>query len=214
MTEISSPDWPQGLRLFPAALDAVAQAELLDAVVELIGEAPFFTPRMPRWGRPFSVRMSNFGPLGWVSDISGYRYQRHHPETDRPWPPMPQALLDLWDTFARWPAPPQAALVNHYRPGARMSLHVDRDERDLRAPILSISLGDDALFRIGGPQRRDPTCSLRLRAGDILLMAGAARRCHHGIDRIYPGTARLPRAIGEGRINITLRRIDPPSAQA
>ena len=207
MKQLSCDGWPAGLVLHPAALKGRARAALLEDVTAALRRAPFFTPTMPRWGRPFSVRMSNFGPLGWVSDKSGYRYQDVHPETKAPWPPMPEGLLRLWDEFTGWPAPPQAALINHYRPGARMGLHIDRDEEDMRAPILSISLGCDALFRIGGPSRSGPTVSLRLRDGDILLMAGDSRRCYHGIDRIYPATGRLPDAMGEGRINITLRRV-------
>jgi len=207
MKQISSPSWPSGLALFPAALDEDAQAALLEDVSRALRDAPFFTPTMPRWGNPFSVRMSNFGPLGWVSDKSGYRYQAYHPDTQAPWPAMPESLLKLWEEITGWPAPPEAGLINHYRPGAKMGLHIDRDEEEMAAPILSISLGCDALFRTGGQARSDPTTSFRLRGGDILLMAGHSRRCYHGVDRIYPGTGALPEDIGEGRVNITLRRV-------
>ena len=199
--------WPQGLRLLRGFLSPAEREALLGGVVAALPGCPFFRPRMPRWGTPFSVRMLNFGPLGWVSDKSGYRYQPHHPDTGRPWPPMPEMLPSLWRRLDLWPAPPQAALVNHYAPGARMGLHVDADEEEMDAPILSISLGCDAAFRIGGPRRGDRTTTIRLRAGDVLIMGGLARRCYHGVDRIFPGTGQLPGAIGEGRINITLRRV-------
>ena len=207
MRPVSHPHWPPGLRLYPGLLEANQRRALLADVVAALETAPFFTPRMPRTGKPFSVRMTNFGPLGWVSDRQhGYRYQAHHPDTGAPWPPMPDMLLRLWRKLTEYPAPPQAALVNHYRPGAKMGLHVDNDERDLSAPILSISLGCEATFRIGGHQRRGKTISFRLRDGDVLILGGHSRLCYHGVDRIHPGTGELPAPIGEGRINITLRR--------
>ena len=183
---------------------------LLEAVERALESAPFFIPRMPRWGTPLSVRMTNFGPLGWVSDRSGYRYQKTHPETGRPWPPMPRELIALWEEITEYPHPPEAALVNFYGPRARMGLHVDADEEDADAPILSVSFGCDAVFRIGGRRRGDPTVSFRLRDGDVLVMGGEARHCYHGVDRILPGTGELPPGIGEGRINITLRRVTLP----
>ncbi len=163
---------------------------------------------MPRSGRPLSVRMCNLGPLGWVSDRAGYRYQPHHPDTGRPWPPLPRALLDLWQAEAGYPHPPEACLVNLYRDGARMGLHQDRDERDLAAPVLSVSLGDDALFRVGGRGRRDPTRSFVLRSGDVVVLGGEARLAFHGVDRTLPGTS--PLLSGGGRINLTLRRVTRP----
>jgi len=206
MTAASS-RWPEGLKLHQEYIGPDLRHHLLDAVVRALREAPFFTPRMPRWGTPFSVRMTNFGPLGWVSDKSGYRYQKTHPETGRPWPPMPNALLKLWDEITGWPHPPEAALVNFYGLKARMGLHVDVDEAALDTPILSLSFGCEAMFRIGGWKRDDPTLSFRLRDGDVLLMGGEARHCYHGVDRILPGTGELPEVIGAGRINITLRRV-------
>ncbi|HHN67171.1 MAG TPA: alpha-ketoglutarate-dependent dioxygenase AlkB [Thermopetrobacter sp.] len=205
---------PPGLRLYRGLLGVTEQARLLEEIAAIVRAAPLFTPRMPNTGRPFSVRMSNCGALGWVSDREGgYRYQPRHPRTGRPWPPMPQMLRRLWGELTGYPAPPEAALINHYPPGARMGLHVDADEQARDAPVLSISLGDAATFRIGGPRRRDPTASVRLHGGDVLLLGGAARHCHHGIDRIHPGTAAvpLPEEIGPGRLNITLRRVTPPA---
>ena len=119
----------------------------------MIAEAPPFRPRMPRTGKPFSVMMSNCGPLGWVSDESGYRYQPTHPETGRPWPPMPQPLIDAWRRLAPDAPPPEACLINLYDSSARMGLHQDRDEAELSAPVVSLSLGDTAIFRVGGLAR-------------------------------------------------------------
>lgn len=191
-----------------AVLDRPAQEALLADIRAVLQEAPLFTPAMPRTGQAFSVRMSNCGPLGWVSDVAGYRYQPFHPETRAPWPAIPEVLLDLWSRFAGYPAPPEACLINYYAAGARMSLHQDRDERDLAAPVLSVSLGDTAVFRVGGESRRGPTRSVRLASGDLFLLAGESRLAFHGIDRILPGTSTL---IAEGgRINLTLRRVTPP----
>lgn len=163
---------------------------------------------MPRTGAPFSVRMSNAGPLGWVADSAGYRYQPAHPETGRPWPPIPRSVLELWDELTGYPAPPEACLVNYYGAGARMGLHQDRDEAALDAPVLSISLGDSALFRVGGTDRRGPSRTIRLDSGDALLLAEAHRLAFHGIDRILAGSSRL---LAEGgRFNLTVRRVTRP----
>jgi len=142
----SSTRWA-GLRLHPGHLDRNGQADLLAAVHAISAAAPPFTPRMPKSGRPFTVRMSNCGPLGWVSDERGYRYQPTHPETGRPWPPIPATLLALWDELARYPDPPEACLINFYAPTAKMGLHQDRDEEDFAAPVVSISLGDSPVPR-------------------------------------------------------------------
>lgn len=199
---------PEGGLLHRAALGAEAQAMLLAALRQVAAAAPFYMPVMPRSGKPFSVRMTNAGPLGWISDRAGYRYSPVHPETGAPWPPIPDLLLSLWAELTDCPAPPECCLINFYRPGACMGLHRDADEEAAEAPVLSVSLGDDALFRIGGPSRRDPTRSFRLQSGDVLVLAGAARHCFHGIDRIWPGTGQL---LPEGgRINCTLRRVTPP----
>lgn len=194
-----------GALWFREALDRPAQAALLADIRAVLAEAPPFTPTMPRTGKPFSVRMGNCGPLGWVSDASGYRYQPFHPETRQPWPAMPEALKVLWRRFADYPLPPEACLINLYGPGARMSLHQDRDEADFAAPVLSVSLGDTALFRIGGEARGAPTRSVRLASGDVFLLSGPSRLAFHGIDRLLPGTSTL---LAEGgRINLTLRRV-------
>ncbi|WP_062115157.1 alpha-ketoglutarate-dependent dioxygenase AlkB family protein [Aureimonas sp. AU40] len=196
-----------GVHLFPAHLARPAQEELLGEVRAMVAAAPLLRPEMPGTGRPFSVRMTNGGPLGWVSDRKGYRYQPTHPGTGAPWPPIPARLLRLWEEVADWPVPPDACLVNFYDEMARLGLHQDRDEEDLLAPVLSVSLGDEAVFRLGGLERGDPTRSLRLRSGDVLVLGGAGRLCFHGVDRILPGSSTLlPKG---GRINLTLRRVRP-----
>jgi alkylated DNA repair protein (DNA oxidative demethylase) len=196
-----------GLRVYPGYFDRDRQTELLAAVTSIFQVAPLFTPRMPRSGRPFTVRMSNCGPLGWVSDEGGYRYQPLHPDTGRPWPPIPSALLAIWRALARYPDPPEACLINFYGPAAKMGLHQDRDETNFAAPVVSISLGDSCLFRIGGTSRREPTHAFRLHSGDVLILSGVARLAFHGVDRIYPNTSSL--LADGGRINLTLRRVTP-----
>jgi alkylated DNA repair protein (DNA oxidative demethylase) len=197
-----------GVRLWPGALDAPAQDALIAEIFARVAKAPFYRPAMPKSGKPFSVQETNFGPFGWVSDISGYRYQPTHPQTKKAWPAIPQVLLDLWDAATGYDAPPECCLVNLYRDGAKMGLHQDKDEAATEAPVLSVSLGDDALFRIGGTARKGPTKSFWLRSGDVLVFGGPARLAHHGIDRVAQDTSlRVP---GGGRLNLTLRRITRP----
>lgn len=199
----------EGFRLWPGLLDRAAQEDLRDQVFARLRQGPVYVPRMPKSGQPMRVRMSNFGPLGWVTDKErGYRYQSEHPETGKPWPEMPARALELWRALADYPAPPEACLVNLYESDARMGLHVDSDEQAWDAPVLSISLGDTAIFRIGGVLRSDPTSSVRLASGDVCMLAGPSRRAYHGVDRILPGTSSLlPKG---GRINLTLRRVSVP----
>jgi alkylated DNA repair protein (DNA oxidative demethylase) len=192
------------VRVIHGALDPEAQARLLDEVREVVRAAPLFTPVTPG-GREMSVRMTSAGRLGWVTDARGYRYEPRHPSgTD--WPPVPPLALDLWGRFAGVERDPDCCLVNFYGAGARMGLHQDRDEGDFRWPVLSVSLGDDALFRIGGTRRSDPTASVWLRSGDVAVLAGAARLAFHGIDRVRHGSSTLLR--DGGRINLTLRVVD------
>lgn len=195
-----------GLTLWPGAFDAAAQTSLVDDVAGIVAEAPPFVPRMPRTGTPFTVRMTNCGPLGWVSDVAGYRYQATHPDTGRPWPPIPNTLLRLWQDLGA-PGEPEACLVNLYASGAKMGLHQDRDEATFDAPVVSVSLGDTAVFRIGGTVRKAPTRSMRLASGDVVAFGGASRLVFHGIDRILSGSSTL--LPGGGRINLTLRRVTP-----
>lgn len=195
------PDLP-GFHYWPGRLDEASQIALLAEIETALQIAPPYRPVTPG-GKPFSVRMSSFGPLGWVSDRGGYRYQATHPETGRPWPPIPAILTDLWDELTGWPQPPDACLVNLYGAEARMGLHQDRDEADHNAPVLSVSLGDTAVFRIG-PAQKGPTRSLKLNSGDVCALTGPARLARHGIDRLLAGSSRL--IPGGGRINLTLRR--------
>ncbi|KAF0183024.1 MAG: alpha-ketoglutarate-dependent dioxygenase AlkB [Hyphomonadaceae bacterium] len=198
-----------GLAFLPGRFDRADQEALVAEVLAAVESAPFYTPRLPRTGAAMSVTQTNLGPLGWVADqAKGYRYEPHHPQTGRHWPPIPQLLLDLWRDVAGYPAAPEACLVNLYRDGARMGLHVDADEIAQDAPVVSVSLGDTALFRIGGPKRGDPTRSLRLSSGDVVVLGGVARHCFHGVDRVMAGTSR--RVPGGGRINLTLRRVTAP----
>ena len=196
--------------LFPQALARETQIALLAAIREVVAQAPLFTPAMPRSGNPMSVRMTNCGPLGWVTDKErGYRYQATHPKTGTPWPPIPNVLLELWLELAGYPAPPQACLVNYYEGNAKMGLHQDKDEEDFAAPVLSVSLGDTGIFRLGGRSRREPTRKFELRSGDVVVLGGADRLAYHGIDRVLAGTSDL---LPEGgRFNLTLRRVTKPN---
>ena len=191
-----------GFRLWPGALDAEAQGALWAEVLAAAEIAPVYRPVTPG-GRPFSVEMTGMGPLAWVSDRAGYRYQPTHPVTEQAWPPMPQILMDLWDALTGWPAQPDACLVNLYRHEAKMGLHQDKDEADLTAPVLSVSLGDTAVFRIGAAEG-GKTQSLKLASGDVCALIGPARLARHGIDRLLTGSSQL--VPGGGRINLTLRR--------
>lgn len=195
---------------FENKLDSVAQAGLLREVRTIIGEAPLYVPTMPRSGRPMSVRMTNAGALGWVTDKEGgYRYQAVHPHTGAPWPQIPKRLLDLWTELADYPHPPEACLVNYYADAARMGLHQDRDEDDFDAPVLSVSLGDSAVFRVGGTTRKGPSRTVELKSGDVVVLGGADRLAYHGVDRVLPGTSGL---LDEGgRFNLTLRRVTKPA---
>jgi alkylated DNA repair protein (DNA oxidative demethylase) len=193
-----------GLRLYKTALDRAEQEALLADLREVLRVAPLYRPTMPRSGKPLSVRMSNCGALGWVSDLSGYRYQKTHPETGLPWPLMPERVSRLWRDFSDDPGAPDACLINFYDAQARMGAHQDRDEKDFSAPILSLSLGDSCRFRFGGEKRGGPTQTLVLESGDVLVFGGPARKMFHGVDRILAGTSTL--LAPPGRINLTLRR--------
>ena len=193
-------------RHLPGHLGHDAQAALLADIRAVVLGAPLFTPAMPRTGKPFSVRMSNCGSLGWVSDKErGYRYQSTHPETGAPWPAMPERLLALWRDVTGYPLPPEACLINFYGAGTKMGSHQDRDEQDLAAPVLSVSLGDEATFHVGGVARTDKKVRVRLASGDVLVLEGESRLAFHGIDKVFPSTSLLLK--GGGRINLTLRRV-------
>ena len=200
-----------GVVLWREALDRETQQSLIGEIFARVEDAPFYRPTMPKSGKPFSVEETNFGSLGWVSDIGGYRYAPKHPVSGRPWPSIPQTLLALWDDATGYRAPPECCLVNLYRDGAKMGLHQDRDEAAIDAPVLSVSLGDDALFRIGGTTRKSPTQSVKLLSGDMVMFGGPARLAFHGIDRVVARTSTL--IPGGGRLNLTLRRVNSPQRQ-
>lgn len=197
---------PAGFRLLPAYLNETEQAGLVEAVFEAAKAAPFYRPVTPG-GKPMSVEMTGFGPLVWFTDARGYRYEDRHPLTGEPWPSMPARLLEMWAELCDPATPPDACLVNLYREGAKMGLHQDRDEADFGFPVLSVSLGDTAVFRVGGTKRDGPTRSVRLASGDVCVLGGEARLAFHGVDRIVAGSSRL--VPGGGRLNLTLRRARP-----
>jgi len=199
-------DLPEGLRYLPDRFDRLGQEALIEAIRRIVAEAPLFTPAMPKTGKEMSVRMTNCGALGWVTDKErGYRYQATHPVTGRPWPAIPDMLLALWRDVSDYPHPPEACLINFYTDKAKMGLHQDRDESEFDAPVVSVSLGDACLFRVGGTKRGDPTQSFKLKSGDVVVLGGEARLAFHGVDRIYAGTSTLLK--NGGRINLTMRRV-------
>jgi alkylated DNA repair protein (DNA oxidative demethylase) len=200
-----------GIRHIPGYFDGDEQQALLDEIRAVVADAPLYTPSMPRTGKPLSVRITNCGKLGWMTDKErGYRYQATHPETGRPWPAIPERLLALWRTVSGYPFEPEACLVNFYDEAAKMGLHQDRDEQDFDAPVISVSLGDTCRFRVGGKTRQGSTVSYKLQSGDVFVLGGEGRLAFHGVDRIYPGTSTLLK--NGGRINLTLRRVTPPRA--
>jgi len=204
-------DLPEGVSLWRGAISPEEQHDLLVDLRRVVAAAPFFTPTMPRTGRAMSVQMTNMGTLGWLTDKErGYRYQSTHPSTGDPWPPILPMLLDLWARCAPGgeaaPAP-EACLMNYYKGNAKMGLHQDRDEEDFAAPVISVSLGDTCLFRVGGTKRGGKTQSFKLQSGDVMMLSGPARLAYHGVDRVYSGTSDLLK--DGGRINLTLRRVRP-----
>jgi alkylated DNA repair protein (DNA oxidative demethylase) len=197
-----------GIHHLPGYLNRERQEALVADIRAVVAEAPLFVPAMPGTGKPMSVRMTNCGPLGWVTDKErGYRYQSTHPVTGNVWPAMPALLLALWQDLAGYDKLPEACLVNFYADDAKMGLHQDKDERDLSAPVISISLGNSCLFRVGGSDRGNKTSSIKLASGDIVILGGEGRLSFHGVDRIYPATSTLLKS--GGRINLTLRRVNP-----
>lgn len=206
-TNLSGPPAPQvirGLAVHAALLDRPAQAAMVDDLRAVVAAAPLYAPVTPG-GRQMSVRMTCAGRVGWVTDRRGYRYQPHHP-AGMAWPAIPDSVLAVWRAVSGDPRTPDCCLVNWYGAGARMGLHQDRDEGDFTAPVVSISLGDEALFRMGGVERAAGTSSVWLRSGDVVVMGGPARLAWHGIDRVRHGSSTLlPQG---GRINLTLRVVE------
>ncbi|WP_274423486.1 alpha-ketoglutarate-dependent dioxygenase AlkB family protein [Chelativorans sp. YIM 93263] len=200
---------PNGVRHVPGYFDREEQEALLTDIRQVAAEAPLYVPQMPRTGKSMSVRMTNCGALGWLTDKErGYRYQGTHPITGKRWPAIPERLLALWEQVSHYPHPPQACLVIFYDSSAKMGLHQDRDEEVFDAPVVSVSLGDACLFRVGGMSRSGKTVSFRLESGDLLVLGGEGRLRYHGVGRIYSGTCDLLKS--GGRINLTLRRVTAP----
>ncbi len=215
---LAAPAELKGVRIHQGLLPPAAQAALLDDIRAVVRAAPLVRPVTPG-GRAMSVRMTAAGEFGWITDRAGYRYERCHP-SGVPWPPIPARVRAIWEAVAGTARmaesgtvrAPECCLVNWYADGARMGLHQDRDEGDFGCPVVSISLGDDALFRVGGTERRAPTRSIWLRSGDVAVMGGAARLAWHGVDRTrFASSSLLPDG---GRINLTLRVVTPPDAGA
>ncbi len=194
----------RGIKVFPRYLDPAAQGELRDDIRRVVARAPLFAPMTP-YGRPMSVRMTSAGRFGWFSDRSGYRYVTEHP-SGTPWPPIPESVLAIWRGVTGLDHAPNCCLINFYAPDARMGLHQDKDEADFSWPVVSVSLGDDGLFRVGNLARGGKTESVWLRSGDVVVLGGEARLVYHGIDRIQPGTSTLLKE--PGRVNLTLRVVD------
>lgn len=191
------PTW-QGL------LDKDQQTDLLNAVQTVADVAPFYRPVTPS-GRPMSVEMTSAGDVGWITDKHGYRYEPRHP-CGVVWPPIPDVVLAVWHAVSGVTRNPNSCLINRYREGARMGLHQDKDEGDFSWPVVSISLGDSALFRVGGTERKGSTESVWLASGDVVVLAGETRLAYHGIDRVRTGSSTL--IPGGGRINLTLRVVE------
>ncbi|WP_408635377.1 alpha-ketoglutarate-dependent dioxygenase AlkB family protein [Pelagovum pacificum] len=181
------------------------QAVMVADLREVVRAAPLFSPMTP-YGKPMRVKMTSAGKYGWFSDRKGYRYEPRHPE-GMAWPPIPDSVLKVWHDVAGTDRAPDCCLVNYYTDTAKMGLHQDKDEADFGYPVVSISLGDDALFRIGNLTRGGKTESVWLSSGDVVVMGDDARLVYHGIDRVKAGTSTL--LDGGGRINLTLRVVDP-----
>lgn len=190
-----------GAQIWRGFCDPAQQRALVAAVRDVARAAPLIRPRTPG-GRPMSVRMTAAGRFGWVSGPGGYRYSPTHPAGEA-WPPIPGPVLDIWRAVSGCAREPECCLINFYGEGARMGLHQDRDEADFTCPVVSVSLGDDGLFRIGSAERGGKTSSVWLGSGDVLVLGGAARLAWHGVDRIRFGSSRQLRE--GGRLNLTLR---------
>ncbi len=193
-----------GFELFKGHLTPAEQANLVAELRNVAQVAPMRSP-VTRWGKPMSVKMTSAGRVGWISDRRGYRYELKHPD-GMEWPPIPASILALWHEITGLERVPDCCLINYYGEGARMGLHQDKDEVDFSYPVLSLSLGDDGLFRMGGTERGGKTQSVWLTSGDVVVMGGAARLAYHGVDRIRFGSSSL--LPDGGRINVTLRVVE------
>lgn len=190
-----------GAQLWKALLDRAEQTALVADLRDLARDAPFQIYETPG-GKRMSVQMSGAGAKVWIADRTGYRYVERQPD-GAVWPEIPDRLLKVWRMVSGVDRAPDSCLINFYGEEAKMGLHQDKDEADTTWPVVSISLGDEAQFRVGGLLRRDPTKSVWLKSGDVVVLTGPSRLAYHGIDRIkYRSSTLLERG---GRINITLR---------
>ncbi|WP_397541550.1 alpha-ketoglutarate-dependent dioxygenase AlkB [Roseovarius salis] len=194
----------RGFQIYESLLDSASQQAVLEDIRAVVAQAPLFSPVTPS-GKPMRVQMTSAGKYGWLSDRSGYRYETRHPD-GQPWPDIPHRILQVWRELVGPARDPDCCLVNYYGEAARMGLHQDRDEADFSWPVLSVSLGDEGLFRMGNDTRGGRTESIWLRSGDVVVMGGEARLRYHGLDRIRFGSSRLLR--NGGRLNLTLRVVD------
>ena len=187
--------------VFKSFLDSEAQKNMVDDLRAIVTAAPLFTPVTSR-GQEMSVRMTSAGRFGWVTDRKGYRYEPRHP-SGVAWPDIPASVMSVWHAVSGFDREPDSCLINFYSETAKMGLHQDRDEADFDAPVVSISLGDSALFRIGNHERGGKTESIWLDSGDVCVLTGPSRLRFHGIDRVKPNSSTL---LGRGgRINVTMR---------
>jgi DNA oxidative demethylase len=194
----------RGVPVYKGVLTPDAQKSLVLALRDVVQAAPLYAPVVAS-GKVMSVRMTSAGRFGWFSDRSGYRYLKEHP-SGTPWPGIPQALLRLWQRLTGLTREPDSCLINFYGAAAKMGMHQDRDEADFSWPVLSLSLGDDGLFRVGNTSRGGKTESLWLSSGDVVLLHGDRRLVWHGVDRIrFQSSGLLPAG---GRINVTLRVVE------
>lgn len=191
----------RGIEIHKGLLGPAAQQALVDDVRDVVAQAPLFAPQTP-YGKEMSVRMTSAGAVGWYADRTGYRYVRQHP-SGVAWPPIPDRIMDIWRAVSGVGRTPDCCLINYYGADARLGMHQDKDEADFQWPVVSVSLGDDGLFRIGQQTRGGKTDSVWLTSGDVVVMGGGARLTYHGVDRIRFGSSSLLRK--NGRINLTLR---------
>lgn len=194
----------RGFEIYKGYLSLKDQSDLVDELRRVVTKAPLFSPLTPS-GRKMSVRMTSAGRYGWVSDRRGYRYAARHPD-GMEWPPIPESVLSIWRELASAERDPDCCLLNFYDAQAKMGMHQDRDEANFDWPVLSVSLGDDGLFRMGNETRGGKTESIWLTSGDVVVMGGEARLKYHGIDRIRAGSSTL--LENDGRLNLTLRVVD------
>lgn len=193
----------RGFDLHKSLLSEQQQTELVDALRDVIRAAPLFSPQTP-YGKPMSVRMTSAGQFGWYSDRTGYRYVERHP-SGTAWPEIPPIALDIWHRLVGTERDPECCLLNYYAENTRMGMHQDKDEVDFSWPVVSVSLGDSALFRIGNTTRGGKTESVWLESGDVMVMGGEARLTYHGVDRIRFGSSTLLKS--GGRLNLTMRMV-------